>query len=207
MNEFFIIRHGEAEHLINGTGGGWVDTPLTDVGREQSRSIAYRLKELVNDKSCNIYSSDLHRAHETATIIGDVLNKDPLVNSLIRGLSLGIAGSMQKQEAKLVKKPITLPLFDWIPYQDAESWAMMQERVNLFMEMVSESGKETSIIVTHGNSGISILYWLLGINRESLNKLVKPSFQLDPCSLTHLIKKENDKIRLLKINDMSHINM
>ncbi|WP_434748922.1 histidine phosphatase family protein [Paenibacillus amylolyticus] len=207
MKEIFIIRHGEAEHLVNGTGGGWVDTPLTKVGRDQSRRVAYRLKELVSDKPCDIYSSDLTRAHETATIIGSVLENNLSTSPLIRGLSLGIAGSMQKQDAELVKHPISMPLFDWIPYQDAESWAMMQDRVDSFMTMLCESRHDTSIIVTHGNSGVSVLYWLLGINRGLLTKLVKPSFQLDPCSLTHLIKKEENKVRLVKINDMSHINI
>ncbi|WP_419890374.1 histidine phosphatase family protein [Paenibacillus xylanexedens] len=206
MKELFIVRHGEAEHLVNGSGGGWVDTTLTDLGRDQSRRVGFRLKELMHDKSCRIYSSDLSRASETANIIGGILNEEPTTSSLIRGLSLGIAGNMQKRDAEMIKNPITLPLFDWVPYQDAESSAMMQKRVSMFMDVLYKDRQDTTIIVAHGNSGVSILYWWLRIGRDMLTNLTKPSFQLDPCSLTHVMKDENDRATLVRINDMSHIN-
>jgi len=205
MKELYIVRHGEAEHLLNGLGGGWVETPLTDLGRIQSRQAGIRLKELIRDNKFDIYSSDLSRAYETASIIGEILGRQPVVSTLIRGLSLGVAGAMQKEEADLVKNPITLPLFDWIPYQGAESLEMMQERVNCFMEELYKDGDGIKILVLHGNSGVSVLYWWLEIGRELLTKLTKPSFQLDPCSLTHVVKDKVGKPGIVKINDTSHI--
>ncbi|MFB6367225.1 phosphoglycerate mutase family protein [Paenibacillus elgii] len=33
----YLIRHGEAEHLLKGVVGGWSDTPLTENGRVQAK--------------------------------------------------------------------------------------------------------------------------------------------------------------------------
>jgi broad specificity phosphatase PhoE len=206
MKDLILVRHGEADHLVDGSGGGWVDTQLTELGRKQSRRIGQRIKERVKDRPLKIYSSDLSRAYETATIIGEILNKKPVEVNELRGLSLGVAGEMKKAEADQVKNPLTLPLFDWVPYQEAESLGMMQERVNRFMESVKSEAEETTVIVAHGNSSVAILYWWLGIGRELLTRITKPSFHLDPCSLTHVYINEQGKRTIIKLNDSNHLD-
>jgi broad specificity phosphatase PhoE len=78
-----LIRHGEAEHLLTGLVGGWTDTKLTEVGKQQARCTGERLSQLIKNTPFNFYASDLSRAKVTAEIIGDVLGKKPaLVNEL-----------------------------------------------------------------------------------------------------------------------------
>jgi len=65
-----LVRHGEtdwnAQHLIQGS----TDIPLNDVGREQARATAARLRdELADESPLIVASSDLSRARETAEII------------------------------------------------------------------------------------------------------------------------------------------
>ena len=206
MQELILVRHGEADHLVDGSGGGWVDTRLTELGRSQSHQVGYRIKENVRGRRVKLYSSDLSRAYETASIIGEMINAEPVKAQALRGLSLGVAGEMKKAEADLIKNPLTLPLFDWIPYQGSESLGMMQERINHFMDSVSREEEETMIIVAHGNSSVAILYWWLGINRELLTRISKPSFHLDPCSFTHVYRNELGKMTLSKLNDSDHLD-
>lgn len=204
MKELFLVRHGEAEHLVDGSGGGWIDTPLTELGRRQSHCIARVIFELVKERSVNLWSSDLARAVETASIIGDYLEVEPNTSELIRGLSLGEAGELKKKEAHKIRNPITLPLFDWIPYPGAESLNIMQKRVNQFMEFNYSNHDGTTIIVAHGNSCTAILYWWFGFRREILTSIHKPSFFLEPCSLTHLYISGH-KRAIKKLNDTAHL--
>lgn len=69
-----LIRHGQSEWNLLGRWQGQADPPLTDLGRAQARSAARRLG--VVDA---IWSSDLQRAAETATIISGELGVGPVV--------------------------------------------------------------------------------------------------------------------------------
>jgi probable phosphoglycerate mutase len=209
MQEVIIVRHGEAEHLISGIGGGWFDTPLTSVGREQAHVTGQLLSKLLHQCDFNFLCSDLSRAHETATIIGQHLSKQPIANQELRGLSFGAAGALTKDEADKIKLPITLPLFDWIPYPEAESWKMMYDRVAKFMESVITINNSTNktVIVAHGHSTISILYWWLGFSRQILTKLPKVSFEVEPCSITRLTWDVQRSKRIVEtINYTLHTN-
>ncbi|OIB04954.1 hypothetical protein AK95_15205 [Paenibacillus sp. LC231] len=206
MRELILIRHGEAEHLVNGTGGGWADTPLTSKGLSQADLTGRKLRDLLSRKKVNMYTSDLARARETAFIIGQYLDVEPRIDSDLRGLSLGVAGEMNKEEAAKIKKPLTLPIFDWIQFPEAESQQMMQHRVNRFMDNNVNRKNETSIIVAHGNSCVSVLYWWFNIQRKLLTKMIKPSFTVEPCSCTHVLADDASGKRTIKyLNDSRHL--
>jgi len=68
----YFVRHGESESNVNQKMGGmWafevdVDSPLTEVGREQARETAEKLK---GKKIDVVVTSGLVRAKDTAEII------------------------------------------------------------------------------------------------------------------------------------------
>jgi broad specificity phosphatase PhoE len=112
MEELFIIRHGQADHLLAGTVGGWSDTSLTDLGREQARRTGEKLKKILTGKEFNFYCSDLIRAKKTAEIIGKILSKEPKVRQELRELSNGLAANKSNEEAEILKIPISEPILD-----------------------------------------------------------------------------------------------
>ena len=69
-----VLRHGQSEWNALGKWQGQADPPLTDAGREQ----AYRAAELLGQFDL-IATSDLQRAHETATIISNTLGIGPVI--------------------------------------------------------------------------------------------------------------------------------
>lgn len=87
----YIVRHG-ATRLNNQASvsvdreRGWSDVPLTEEGRQEARKAGALLK----GKHVNaIVSSDLNRAKETATIIGEVIGIKPEFSFKLRPWNLG----------------------------------------------------------------------------------------------------------------------
>jgi probable phosphoglycerate mutase len=74
--ELWLIRHGETEWSLSGAHTGWTDLPLTEVGRQQAKSIA---RELAGHKFALVLTSPLERARETCALAGygDVAQVEP----------------------------------------------------------------------------------------------------------------------------------
>jgi broad specificity phosphatase PhoE len=80
-----LVRHGQSEWNLTGRWQGQADPALTDLGRAQARSAA----RAVGDVAA-IWSSDLHRATETAAIISAELGVGPvIVDSDLREREVG----------------------------------------------------------------------------------------------------------------------
>ncbi|MFK7693243.1 histidine phosphatase family protein [Paenibacillus sp. HJGM_3] len=202
MKELYVVRHGEAEHLLTGTVGGWTNTSLTDLGREQARNTGKRLRKFLGGRAINYYSSDLSRARETAEIIADEILSSPTISDHLRELNNGIAANKSKEEAEKLMLPLTEPAIDWVPYPEAESWNMMRMRINNFMDRILNDKHDTTLIVSHANSGISIIHWWLEFPEEVISRV---SFKVAPCSISHLIINSWGEKTISKLNDTCHL--
>jgi 2,3-bisphosphoglycerate-dependent phosphoglycerate mutase len=63
-----IVRHGQSLWNLENRFTGWVDVPLTDLGREEARRAGERLSDMSFDVA---YTSRLTRAQDTLRIIVD----------------------------------------------------------------------------------------------------------------------------------------
>ena len=59
----YVIRHGESETNLSKHWTGWMDVSLTEKGYEDARGAGRIIGDVTFDR---IFSSDLHRAKETA---------------------------------------------------------------------------------------------------------------------------------------------
>ena len=75
MAKLVLVRHGQSHLNLENRFTGWVDSPLTDLGREEARKAGERLWGIRFDKA---YTSVLARAQETLTIMLDVLGQQDL---------------------------------------------------------------------------------------------------------------------------------
>ncbi len=82
-----IVRHGESiansKGISQGNQDEWMDTPLTEKGKEQARAVAERLK---NEDVDIIISSDLKRAKQTAEEINKFHNVEIKFDSRLRDM-------------------------------------------------------------------------------------------------------------------------
>jgi probable phosphoglycerate mutase len=74
VTRILLVRHGQSEWNLSGRWQGQTDPPLTNLGRAQAAAAARSLGTV-----SAIWSSDLQRAAETATIISNELGVGPVV--------------------------------------------------------------------------------------------------------------------------------
>lgn len=74
MTILTLVRHGETDWNRERRIQGSTDIPLNDTGRQQAREVGGLLRDgFASAERVVVASSDLSRAHETATIIAEAL--------------------------------------------------------------------------------------------------------------------------------------
>ncbi len=204
MKKLIIVRHGQAEHHIKNITGGWTDLPLTELGRKQALNTGHSLLHILEGLDYKFYSSDLLRAAETAQIISGVLSKKPVYSPELRELNNGVAANLLKEEAKKIRlSKKDEHAIDWIPYPEAESWRMMDTRIRSFMDSIDKLEDDTVLLVTHANSIIAMVDWLLEIKDD--DSIARIMYDADPCSITILGVDNDGCKKICKLNDSSHL--
>jgi broad specificity phosphatase PhoE len=148
----FIIRHGSTN--LNGEGGvsedrirGWLDVPLNSSGREDAKKAA---KKLSKESPSKIYSSDLVRAHETASIINQEFGVPIVTTKTLRPWGLGVFQG--KKTSDVIDELNHLVLNDNEVPKDGESFRNFRERYLKQVKAIMDeaiSKNTTLFIVSH----------------------------------------------------------
>jgi len=163
MRNVYVITHAQSLHHIEERVGGWNDTPLTDLGREQAEKIGRFLRTAIDSTNVQLFSSDLKRAAETAEIIGRHLEKPVTLDSRLREMSAGAAeGKLQSWFRDRIKpQPANGNRLDHRIYTGAESRREVAERVSAALTDILERGAPNTVIVSHGfASTFLIMAWM-----------------------------------------------
>jgi probable phosphoglycerate mutase len=86
VRRLVMLRHGQTEFNAGSRMQGQLDTDLTDLGRAQAVAAA---EVLAKRQPLAIVSSDLRRAHETATSLGERCGMPVQVDTRLRETHLG----------------------------------------------------------------------------------------------------------------------
>ena len=152
MTRIILTRHGQTLWNIEGRVQGSLDSPLTEKGILQARSLACRLK---NQRIDHIYSSDSLRAINTAEEIRRELGLGKIsTNPALREFAFGEWEGCIWQELR-VAYPDIFKIWDSEPHlittPGGENMQMVQERAWKCMEKIaSEHLGQTVCLVTHG---------------------------------------------------------
>lgn len=199
MKKIYLLRHGESQWNLLGKIQGQKDIPLTDRGRLQAKLAGDRLSSLEIDK---IYSSDLSRAYDTAKIIGEKLNKEPITNKDFREISFGDWEGLSNKDIGANKEQVYLwrnePENLQIP--GGENLTQVQTRAMEALNKIIQDRKDESILlVSHGVTLKTLVLALLDMDLKFFKNLTIGNVGLS-------IIEFRDYNRVLKLfNDRSHL--
>jgi probable phosphoglycerate mutase len=154
MRNVYVVTHPEATHHVEGVVGGWHDSQLTAGGVHAAASIAEELRARIpNDLTVELFSSDLQRAAQTARIVGDRLNVEPVLDRRLREKSAGEAeGRPQEWLRERFRPPPAAG--DRMEHDEgvagAETKKVLALRIYAAMDDILRSACEHQIVVTHG---------------------------------------------------------
>lgn len=176
MAKLVLVRHGQSLWNLEDRFTGWVDVPLTDLGREEARRAGTRLGDIRFEVA---YTSALSRAQETLEIILQVVGQRPPV---IRDQALNerhygdLQGLNKKKTAEkygAAQVKIWRRSYDVAP-PNGEALKNTAERTLPFFERAILGdlalGKNV-LVVAHGNSNRSIVMKLDRLSGEQVIEL------------------------------------
>jgi len=202
-NLIVIVRHAQSEHHVQGLTGGWTDTPLTNVGHEQSRLVAARLREELRDTPVRLYTSDLQRAAQTAGHIAAALGIDPLEDQRLREHNNGVLANLTVEEAEarfpgVWNAPVPL---DVAPCPGAETARDVFVRAGTFLDDLPSDGS-LPVVVSHGGT----IACLIGQWLQLDPRVVEPiGFLAYTTSITVLQADRRSRRMLERTNDVAHL--
>lgn len=154
----YLIRHGETEWNRAKKVQGWNDSPLTELGQSQARSVAGILAaEIADPTDAILYCSPLGRARATAEIIAAELGLDfglCRFDEDLKELNTGRWDGLTFQEIAAAF-PDDLDHFREDSWRNrppgGESYAMLSARIGNWLDRLEDSGPV--LVVSHGIAG------------------------------------------------------
>jgi len=145
------VRHGETEWNRVGRQQGHLDSPLTLLGKQQALSMA----DALSSRSVQlIYSSDLGRAQETATIIAARLNLQVRTDARLRERNLGILEGQTMSQFRETHPPEAALLASGDPDFALPGGESARQRFVRNVECVEEIARKHAgnmvLVVAHG---------------------------------------------------------
>lgn len=150
--KIYLVRHAQDDDSVR---GGWSNTQLTELGIKQSNKLA---DEIANNLSYynigKIYSSDILRAKQTATILAENLNLPLELTSDFREVNNGDLAGMNNALADVKYPNLYWRKLDWNEqYPNGESPKEFYDRIfnawRNFTRSVADYDKNI-LVVTHG---------------------------------------------------------
>lgn len=177
MSLFVIVRHGQSQWNLENRFTGSVDTPLTDLGREEARKAGVLLKA---DRFGIGFTSVLQRAVETMTILLRETGQPDLPVERDAALNERTYGDLQGMDkTESVLRFGADQVLRWRRgYADqppnGESLANTQKRVMPYFRsaiLPHLQAGEAVLVVAHGNSLRALMMDLEGITPEAIEKI------------------------------------
>jgi|TARA_B100001094_G_C18068087_1_gene738522 broad specificity phosphatase PhoE len=197
MKKIIIVRHGQTNANAEGKTQGQIDTDLNNIGLDQAKKAGQYIR--ANYSINEAWVSDLKRTQQTANQI----TKNFKTSELIREMSFGkwenhLFENIISEYPKLVKEYAEASESFRAP--EGESFKDMHIRSVDFLKNINMKDKNELLIVSHGGFMRVLICSILDLPIKNLI-----NFQFENCSITEIIKHENKKPILSKINYTDHL--
>ena len=194
-----IVRHGETEENTKGICQGHIPGKLSELGKEQARKLAERLKIKEIDV---IFSSDLARASDTAKEIIKFHSKVKM--HLTKELRERYQGTLQGKSKEDVERWEKEENRDKIAEEaGAEKIEEMVQRADRFIKKLSKEFEEENVLlVGHGGINWAIISNFLNEPWAEIWKKDKPK----NTSVTIFELDKNNSPKLNLMNCIKHLD-
>ncbi|MEO6089708.1 MAG: histidine phosphatase family protein [Umezawaea sp.] len=206
LRNIYLVAHPEATHHVDGVVGGWFDSDLTDRGVRQAVEIAGALHARLDERSVEIFSSDLLRARRTADIVAERLTGPLTIDGDLREKSYGEAEG--RPQAWLRERAVPLPESGERLRHDegiagAETRMDLARRAYDAMARVQTSPGEHQVIVTHGGTITLLIAAWIGMPIDAAGRV---HFKASSGSISVLRKdSRNYSHQVVELNDVNHL--
>jgi broad specificity phosphatase PhoE len=168
----YLLRHGQTEYNLERRIQGRLDSPLTSLGRDQSRAMGAKLRTMIGDvDDLEIIASPQGRAHEAARIVREAAGIDRPVITDARLQEVG-CGSWEKHHFASIcaRDPLVEaePCFlaAWARHcTDGEGLDVAMERLWGWLRW---AGNRNLVVVGHGVAGSILRALYVGEDREAM---------------------------------------
>jgi len=157
VRRLVLLRHGQTEWNAGSRMQGQLDTDLTDLGREQANAAA---EVLAKRQPLVIVSSDLRRALDTATALGERSGVEVSVDERLRETHLGDWQGLTHLDVDAVAPGARLAWRDdarWAPHGGESRVDVAQRSVPLVTEILAaqpgwgaDEPDRPVVLVAHG---------------------------------------------------------
>lgn len=195
----YLVRHGQTAWNVAKKGQGHADIPLDEVGLMQAAALGVACRNLSFDR---VLTSDLQRAHQTATAISQLSGHELEVFPELRernfgewegmpyheiGINIGFAADFNNMDRDEVAPP------------KGESFLDVWNRLEPVCAAIIAAKKDT-LIVSHGGTCSLLLAMLMG-GGIGLAK----GFRFSNACINELEPRPDGGFRLVRYNDISHL--
>ena len=169
----WLARHGETHFNREQRLQGRIDSPLTDEGLDQARSVASWLAARIADPGrWNISASPLGRAQATAAIIAETTGLRVVTDPRLMELSIGSWEGKTRDELEALHPEFAgQPCFMRAP--DGEPWADASGRIGAWLAEWAERDDDV-IAVSHAGAGKVLRALYLGLDLDAARALDVP---------------------------------
>jgi len=204
MSIFFLIRHGETDWNMQGRWQGHTDIALNAIGQTQAQRLAERLRD-EDVRFDMIYSSDLKRAWETASILGATLDLVPQPLPELREIDVGGWSGLTHAEV-LARDPDLVARLE--SGEDVRRGGTGERFADLYRRVVGAAERLAAerrdgrlMLVTHGGPVRALL---LHAARDKADALPRP-LHIGNTSIS-VLRGGPSGWALDTINDMRHLS-
>lgn len=156
--KIYLVRHGQNEDNASGILNGHRDLPLTEIGRNQAKTVSARIKD-ADMKFDVVLSSPLIRAKETAEIISQRTgNPTPIIEDLLIERDFGVMTGVESSKVKEICQPDVLEtntIVYFLSPKGAETFPDLIKRAKLLLKRLEAKyeSSESILLVGHGDMG------------------------------------------------------
>jgi len=204
VTRLYLVRHGQSDGNAEGRFGGHSPTPLSDLGVKQAELTA---RALAKEKIHAIYSSDLHRAVQTAEPLAKILDLPIITTAAFRERKVGVLEGLTFEESKAAHPKDYYALINRSIHHvitEGESYRQLLKRATRELhEILRAHQGENIVIFSHTGAICFLTLYLIGaINRHTRTT---PWLVTSNCGINRFEIRGRYNVRVHAFNDTRHL--